>query len=84
MQVDEGFDGAGRVRKGGSLMVCYGLSAKAPKKNGQHGKIEFDTDSIELYTQVLNIIETCVDATAWRNRVERRTLFTAEAEEIKE
>lgn len=54
-------------------MINYSVSTEHSLYNNG-GKIEFWTDSDELYENVARYINTCVDASSWRNRVEKVTV----------
>jgi len=53
------------------MAIEYGLTAKPPKTEKDWGTITFNTSSKEMYEEVLAYIQTVVDATSWRNRVQR-------------
>lgn len=54
-------------------MISYSVSSHRLQTGG--GKVEFSTDSDELYENVTRYIQTCADACSWRNRVERVNRF---------
>ena len=51
-------------------MISYSYEAKHPTVYGW-GKITIETDNVELYTLIEDMIKAAVDATSWRNRVEK-------------
>lgn len=53
------------------MVIEYGLRATPPKAEKDWGTITFNTSSKEMYEEVLAYIQTVVDATSWRNRVQR-------------
>ena len=52
------------------MEITYGFTYKIPDR-GAPGKIEFSTEDDQFFYLVKEMIETCVDAISWRNRVER-------------
>ena len=52
------------------MATFYQFSSKKPERS-VWGKLEFSTNSEELYSFVENMVRAAVDATNHRNRVER-------------